>query len=693
MNPLDWDHGAVRSFQRSLSPNHQNDVYNSMEDASFTNEEWHSFCKYASLTAGETQSSMGWEELGLPQHNVYTQDSEVEDADGEAFEMDEEDPELARKRKELREIEEQILLKKAAIALKTVEPFVNSTTSPDFSCNKSASCIGATLRDRVKLILQQHHPASCLFKVRSPKERMNSSRLSKDGLLQDDHPLKLRVKALMKRRCSDPFVLPASIEVPELTPPPSSPSITSPDNENGVNEGFLRFLSVLNKGVDMDFLSRIVNDDSVDLPLGEELLNIPVPAVENMSDPTLRRESQQSDSGASLPGSCGERKSDRPSQERSLSERLSPPNDDEKKNDRSRSKSPSAVKKKKKEEEKTKVDEQREQLQNILKSLGLSLEVEEMSKLADRTQERLYGKKHEDTGVEQESRQRGSQRHYSNSSSSSSSSSASSSSASSSSFSRSSSRSNSPSPSRRRRSRSREPRRRPQHSRSRDRRGDGLTRHDGNEDSKEEQRYRDEDEKYPKEISSHQHPYQQNHTNTQPDNSLPQDSRYTADHSGIYSADLSSYWAPTQGAVPPFFYTSGRPISQNNYQSFPGSVVAPNVDYPPQRGSFDINLFVNPDLSKSEGQTGSASGSRCLQVISTEQPTCTIWTRHRQLREIQLVEKVEVPQLIEDDTEAEQSEEQRPPTDKEIKANLRKKLKAFNQKMKQKANCLPPQTG
>ncbi|XP_031722975.1 uncharacterized protein LOC116394208 isoform X1 [Anarrhichthys ocellatus] len=676
MNPLDWDHGAVRSFQRGLSPNHQNDVYNSMEDASVTNEEWHTFCKYARRTADETQSSMGWEELSLPLHNVYTQDSEVEDADGEALEMDEEDPELARKRKELREIEEQILLKKAAIALKTVEPFVKSTTSPDFSCNESASCIGATLRDRVNLILKQQHPASCLSKVRSPKERMNSSRLSKDGLLQDDHPLKLRVKALMKRRCSDPFVLPASIAVPDLTPPPSSPSITSPDNENSVNEGFLRFLSVLNKGVDMDFLSRIVNDDSVDLPLGEELLNIPVPGVENKSDPTLRRESQQSDSGASLPGSCGERKSDPPSQERSLSERLSPPNDDEKKNDRSRSKSPSAVKQK--EEEKTKVDEQREQLQNILKSLGLSLEVEEMSKLADRTQERLYGKKHEDTRVEQESRQRGSQRHYSNCSSSS----------------RSSSRSNSPSPSRRWRSLSREPRRRSEHS---DRRGDGLTRHDGNEDSKEEQRYRDEGEKYPKEISSYQHLCQQNHTNTQPDNSLPQDSLYTADHSGINSADLSSYWAPTQGAIPPFFYTSGRPIPQNTYQSFPGSVVAPNVDYPHQRGSFDINLFVNPDLSKSEGQTGSASGSRCLQVISTEQPQFNIWKRQRQLREIQMVEKVEAPQLKEDDTKAEQSEEKRPPTDKEIKANLRKKLEAFNQKMKQKvtqpANSLSPQTG
>lgn len=43
---------------------------------------------------------------------------------------------------------------------------------------------------------------------------MNSSSLIKNGLLRDDHPLKLRVKALIEhRRFSDSFFLPAREEV------------------------------------------------------------------------------------------------------------------------------------------------------------------------------------------------------------------------------------------------------------------------------------------------------------------------------------------------------------------------------------------------------------------------------------------------------------------------------------------------
>ncbi|XP_074487151.1 uncharacterized protein LOC141765116 [Sebastes fasciatus] len=735
----EWD------MRRNLDPNHQTDVNNSMENASITNTEWDTFCKYLRHTVHEAKSSMGenvgWRGLSPPSRNFHIRrDSAVEDPDGDPLEIDEEDPELARKRKELREIEERIIFKRAAIALKTVEPFVKKTTAPDFPCNEqAASCEGATLKDRVNVILQQRHPASLLSKVRPPKEGMKSF-----SLLQDDHPLKLRVKALMKQRYSDPFVLPASREVPDVTPPPPSRNVTSPAKEEiGFNQGFQRFLSVLNKGVDMDFLSRIVTDDGVDLPLGEERLNIQPPAAENKSDPPFRREqSQQSNSGASLLGhsrtNSGDGKTDPPSQDRSLIERLSLPDDDEKKNDRgdhcfgssSRSKSPLAVKKKKKkkkkEDVKPKVDEQHEQLQNILKTLGLSLEVEEMSKLADRTQERLYGKKHEDTGAdsrgEQESRQSGSQRHYSNSSSSSSSSASSSSS-------RSTSRSFSRSPSRRRCSHSRDSRRRSVRSRSRDRSRDGPTCQDGNQDSKEAQRYRDEDGMDPKEISPYQHPYPPDQMyphphpaafSAFPGYSLSQDSQYTAYHSGTHSAVMNSYWTHTQGAIPPSFYPSGCPYPQNIYHHFPGSVVAPNMVYP-HHHSLDFNLLVNPDLSTSEGQIGSVSGPRCLQEISTKQPAndrcLQRLTTHKCLKRkgklektqknrrlrmrrkkkkavpkqqkmaakqsVNLVGKVEAPQLAEDNSE-QSEEEKQPPTEEEIKANLRKTLEAFNQKVKQK---------
>lgn len=126
----------------------------------------------------------------------------------------------------------------------------------------------------------------------------------------------------------------------------------------------------------------------------------------------------------------------------------------------------------------------------------------------------------------------------------------------------------------------------------------------------------------------------------------------------------------------------------------------------------DINLCVNPDLSKSEGQVGSLSGPRCLQVITTKptsqssiiQITERLSRREnhqtlgkkRQLCEIQKaaekqsadsVAKMMTPQkdVVESHPKAEQSEKEiQQPTEEEIKANLRKTLEAFNQKVKQK---------
>lgn len=46
-----------------------------------------------------------------------------------------------------------------------------------------------------------------------PKVRANSSSPNKDALQQEDHPLKLRVKELMKQRCRGPRVLPTNMKV------------------------------------------------------------------------------------------------------------------------------------------------------------------------------------------------------------------------------------------------------------------------------------------------------------------------------------------------------------------------------------------------------------------------------------------------------------------------------------------------
>jgi len=155
MNPVDWDDGPTRSFPRNQNPDRQNVV----EDAWSTDVGRTAFCDAAGRAVDAAQSGAGveWKELGCPSGNLPMNDSGVEEPDGEPLEMDEEDPELARKRKELRAIEERILFKKAAIALKSVEPLMMK------SCNNSTTSFA--LQNRVNLILQQKHPGRFLSTV------------------------------------------------------------------------------------------------------------------------------------------------------------------------------------------------------------------------------------------------------------------------------------------------------------------------------------------------------------------------------------------------------------------------------------------------------------------------------------------------------------------------------------------------
>lgn len=493
--------------------------------------------------------------------------------------------------------------------------------------------------------------------------------------------------------------------------PSTSQSISSAaKEENSADKGFQRFLSILNKGVDMDFLSRIVNDESQDLPLGEELLNIPT--VENKSSPLLRSESQRSNSGTSHT-SGPERKSEPPSRERSHSEVLALP-DGKKKSDggespsgsSSHSKSPAAVKKK---EEETHLDEKQQQLQNILKTLGLNLDVEDMIKLGDRTQERLYGKKceagHSKGG--QESRQRASQRHHRNPSSSSASSSSSSSS-------RSTSRSFSRSPcgSRRSHSRDSKERRSSEGNGSRDRSRERLKTQHSNQDGEEQQTLQDGDQK----ISAYQHPTypppQPAAFSYFPDQNLPQSSQFTTLPSEMYSTATNSYWPYTQDAFPAAPYSHGFPNPQNAYHHFPWP---PKRGYP-KRDFANIEMLMNPDLSTSEGQTGLVSGPRCLQVVSTKRPgrqsqseqssylkflTKSKKRRKRrckanvkkcrklakkQRKQQNLIKSQNVsvsseqplPSVgVSQPVEAEHSKDSKQPTEEEIKANLRKKVGEF----------------
>lgn len=450
----------------------------------------------------------------------------------------------------------------------------------------------------------------------------------------------------------------------------------------------------------MDLLSKIVNDDSEDTPLDQELLNIQAPAVESKSDLPLRSKSHRSNSEASLPGHSRtisrETSTRSPTRKRSLSDHL--PDNDGKKNDTrsdhfgssSRSRSPPAVRKKnrKEEEEKPKVDEQREQLQNILKTLGLSLEAEEMSELTNRTQERLYGKKHESRGE----RGRDSKRFCRTSSCSSSSNSHLSSSRSSSR----SSRSVSSSPSRRRRSRSRDSRQSLTSERVglRERSRDGPTRQDDHLDSEEGRKHGHTDEEafHPPYPPNQEYPHPAAFADF-PDYSS---SQYIAYHREA----THSYWRYTEDVVSPSIYPSGHPWLQSTFPPSPSPVLTSKDGFPHQMNLKDINLLMNPDLSVSEGQSGSSSDLRCLQVVRVKQTNTQKhqeqhwrqqrmsddWTKNRHLytREMAAVKQMEQAEVkkkalreVEEDCDSKhmQSEKGKQlPTDEEIKVNLRKKV-------------------
>ncbi|XP_061764264.1 uncharacterized protein LOC133557636 [Nerophis ophidion] len=197
------------------------------------------------------------------------------------------DPQLTRKRILLRHLEEHIFGKKAPIAPKKMKLSEKEQPGPD--------CVASTLRSRVNTFLQQQQCPSFVLKcnmVKPPVAREAPIRGSDQELLEDHHPLKRRVKALLKYINGHPSVFVSNHPVPDntdirplaaplfprppsiATPPPSS-SVTSPDQEESdANKGFECFLSLLNSGVNIELLSKIVNDDSEDFHSEDGSVNI-----------------------------------------------------------------------------------------------------------------------------------------------------------------------------------------------------------------------------------------------------------------------------------------------------------------------------------------------------------------------------------------------------------------------------------
>ncbi|XP_045073324.1 nuclear speckle splicing regulatory protein 1-like isoform X2 [Coregonus clupeaformis] len=305
----------------------------------------------------------GWEEYGASSAMNYSMDPSSRDwskgslrgsgapfspdtDDGDPVEPSVEDMELARKKKELEVIQEKIARKKAVLAMQKVKQGAKDNNVADKSSH-------LPLKRRVldivsKLRRTPDTPAK-------PKKRAPEMMISAPLENEEAHPLRLRVRALTNQRR-----YPNNEEV-DPNDKQHNPTIKRPVHSLRTQEqdiaatGFQRFLNVLNEGVDINKLSKIVNNVN-ELPVvGEELPQVWPTLLEGNVDSSSRSKS-------------------------------------------------SPV------EEKKVVgleDEQRyERMQTLLEIVGLDLGVEELGRLTDRTNDRLYGKmgdlKRKENGEERE---------------------------------------------------------------------------------------------------------------------------------------------------------------------------------------------------------------------------------------------------------------------------------------------------
>nr|XP_029537968.1 uncharacterized protein LOC115142564 isoform X3 [Oncorhynchus nerka]XP_029537969.1 uncharacterized protein LOC115142564 isoform X4 [Oncorhynchus nerka] len=276
------------------------------------------------------------------------------------------DLELARKKKELEVIEEKIARKKAVLATRQLkhgakdmpkkqtasttvkgiakQTKINNTIFKTYNqVTDKSSRVCLPLKRRVLDILRKFRrtPVRHLLRKTKKQNKMRALELMISAPLENEeaHPLRLRVKVLMNQRRS-----PNNEVVPDDKQ--HNPTIQRPVHSLRTQEkdiaatGFQRFLNVLNEGVDLNKLSKIVNEENELLIVGEELPQVWPTLLEGHVDYSSRSKSS-------------------PFEEKKV--RLE--------------------------------DEQRyEQMQTLLEIVGLDLGVEELGRLTDRTNDRLYGK-------------------------------------------------------------------------------------------------------------------------------------------------------------------------------------------------------------------------------------------------------------------------------------------------------------
>ncbi|XP_035602636.2 uncharacterized protein LOC118364922 [Oncorhynchus keta] len=340
-----WDDGLeTRGNGQAMA----RDLYSEYSSMRRTREDWEDYGASSDMSYTMDPSSRDWSEGSLRGSGAPFSPDTDGDVDGDPVELSVEDLELLQNRMEI--IEEQMALKKAVLAMELVGPESKAickqkTKDKDLEVlTTNVSNNDVTLKERVNCILRKRawtnecrskeaanqkvppklvlHPPKV---VKSFVERMNESILHKDSRLkgsltldvhEEEHPLKLKVEALLAQR--------------------HNPTV---NKEDKAAKGFQHFLDVLHKGVDIDRLSKIVNN-SKDLPsVGEELPQGQPPPLHGQPETNSKSERTV------------------PSRKR-----------------------------------RSRFDEF-PQGSNSQKTVGLDLGVEELGRLNNRIQERLYGKK------------------------------------------------------------------------------------------------------------------------------------------------------------------------------------------------------------------------------------------------------------------------------------------------------------
>lgn len=355
------------------------------------------------------------------------------DRDKGSAEQSEDDQELARKKNELRMIKQQIAHKRAAIEHETCK--TSSSTKQkgparkyrrftedveeDFTYPLPSTYEGnIPLEDKdIRKVDIWPQEYSSQIHSRSPAllqpvlqmthmDRMDNCfvrRHRQDSHRQDTegHPQSQSMRAPTfqsnKKDCDDAF---------DATSRRLAPQCVA---QNTAGEGFQRFLSVLNKGVDLNMLNRIANN------VDQGAVGGGLPYRQNFPLEKYPLHSGEVQQGSQ--GSCslsqlvhdtrsysGERSTNRPSLEPvpvDLQVRNELPCQDRDIDHRKGSSRFDKVSMSQVLEETKMTRPEDVQVQNVLQAIGLELGVDELGQLSNRIQERLYGKKRE--GVIKES--------------------------------------------------------------------------------------------------------------------------------------------------------------------------------------------------------------------------------------------------------------------------------------------------